>query len=229
MGTRPNGRTQVPIVFMVMRHSPRHRFNQDRLRRWTWMRYGICAAMAAIPMPPLPCGVVPPPALAPPVSPLRSPTDHPRLFVGTKKHVPLTVPMGDVLHDLLKARYDDDKRHRVYVFPAGRSDSDILYVTTARGPLLAIEQATGVHVSLHDLRRTVVSVAIECRVDYTLRQRLLNHSSKSVHDDYERDSDPETMRVTMHAIEKFIVDAATVAEAQASGANVISITDRKKA
>ena len=156
-------------------------------------------------------------------------TDDPRLFVGTKTRVTLISPMSDVLHDLLKARLDDDKRHPVYVFPAGRSDSDIPYVTTARGPLLAIEQATGVHVSLHDLRRTAVSVAIECRVDYALRQRLLNHSSKNVHDDYERDDDPETMRPTMNAIAKFIEDAATVAEAQASGANVVNIADRKRA
>ena len=156
-------------------------------------------------------------------------TDDPRLFVGTKTRVTLVSPMSDVLHSLLKARFDDEKRHPIYVFPAGRSDSDIPYVTTARGPLLAIEQATGVHVSLHDLRRTAVSVAIECRVDYALRQRLLNHSSKNVHDDYERDEDPETMRPTMNAIAKFIVDASAVAEAQAYGANVINIADRKKA
>lgn len=156
-------------------------------------------------------------------------TDNPRLFVGTKTHVPLTVPMSDVLHDLLKARFEDEKRHPVYVFPAGRSDSEIPYVTTARGPLLAIKHATGVHVSLHDLRRTTVSVAIECRVDYSLRLRLLNHSAKTVHDDYERDNDPETMRPTMNAIAKFLADAAVVAEAQASGANVINITDRRTA
>lgn len=149
-------------------------------------------------------------------------TDDPRLFVGTKTRVTLVSPMSDVLHDLLKARFDDEQRHPIYVFPAGRSDSDIPYVNTARGPLKAIEQATGVHVSLHDLRRTAVSVAIECRVDYALRQRLLNHSSKNVHDDYERDDDPETMRSTMNAIAQFIVDAAKVAEARENNANVIA-------
>jgi integrase len=149
-------------------------------------------------------------------------TDDPRLFVGTKTRVTLVSPMSDVLHDILKARFDDEHRHPVYVFPAGRSDSDIPYVNTARGPLKTIEQATGVHVSLHDLRRTAVSVAIECRVDYSLRQRLLNHSSKNVHDDYERDDDPETMRPTMNAIAQFIVDAAKVAEARENGGNIIS-------
>ncbi len=64
-------------------------------------------------------------------------------------------------------------------------------------------------------------------MDYSLRQRLLNHSSKNVHDDYERDDDPETMRATMNQIAKFIVDAGKVAEAQASGANVVSLADRK--
>jgi integrase len=155
-------------------------------------------------------------------------TDNPRLFVGTKTHVPLTVPMSDALYDILKARFDDEERHPVYVFPAGRSDSEIPYVNTARGPLKEIEEATGVHVGLHDLRRTTVRVAIECRVDYALRQRLLNHASASVHDDYERDTDPETMRPTMNTLATFIVDASKVAEAQQSGANVISLADRKR-
>lgn len=70
MGTRPSGRPQVSIVFMVSRQSPRHRFNQDRWRRWTWMRYGIRSAAAAIPMPPLPRGVVSPPDRALPIAPL---------------------------------------------------------------------------------------------------------------------------------------------------------------
>lgn len=154
-------------------------------------------------------------------------TDNPRLFVGTKTHVPLTVPMSDVLYDILKARFDHDERHPVYVFPAGRSDSEIPYVNTARGPLNEIEEATGVHCGLHDLRRTAVRVAIECRVDYALRLRLLNHSSQTVHDQYERDTDPETMRPTMNAIAAFIVGASKVAEAQQSGANVVSLVDRR--
>ncbi|MFN9970809.1 MAG: hypothetical protein ACK58T_13035, partial [Phycisphaerae bacterium] len=53
IGTRPSGRTQVTIVFMVTRQLPRHRFNQDRSFGGRWMRYAIRAATAAFPMPPL--------------------------------------------------------------------------------------------------------------------------------------------------------------------------------
>jgi len=62
-------------MFMVRGGSPRHRFNQDRRRGWTWMRYGICAAMAAGSMPPLPRDVVPLPDLALPVAALGGPAD----------------------------------------------------------------------------------------------------------------------------------------------------------
>jgi type II secretory pathway pseudopilin PulG len=70
-GTRPSGRTEMAVVFMVRGRSPRHRFNQDRFRRWTWMRYGIGAATALRSMPPLPGSVVPPPEIALPVAALR--------------------------------------------------------------------------------------------------------------------------------------------------------------
>jgi hypothetical protein len=76
-GMRPSGRTQVSIVFMMRGSAPRHRFNRDRRCGWRCMRYGICGATAAVPIPPLPCGVVPSPDLALPVAPLRRPADLP--------------------------------------------------------------------------------------------------------------------------------------------------------
>lgn len=100
MGTRPSGRTQVAIVFMVSRQSPRHSFNRNRRRRWTWMRYGICAAMAACPMPPLPRSVVPPPDLAPPVALLRGLADLASTF--------RCAALGAVLVATIAPRADDD-------------------------------------------------------------------------------------------------------------------------
>lgn len=165
-------------------------------------------------------------------------TDDERLFAGVKTHAEMTWPMSDVLHDILKARSELDSKDERYVFPS-RADNDVPYIAHARGTLKAIAEVAGCYVvkdgkkiyrlSPHDLRRTAVRVAIACRVDYALRMRMLNHASSGVHDDYERDMNPETLRPGMNAIAKYITDAAAVAEAQATGANVINLADRKRA
>jgi integrase len=158
-------------------------------------------------------------------------TDDARLFAGVKTHAEMTWPMSDTLHDILKARSELESKDERYVFPS-RADNDVPYIAHARGTMKAIADVAGCfkivdgkkqyHLSPHDLRRTAVRVAIACRVDYALRMRMLNHKPPGVHDDYERDANPETLRPTMNAIAKFIVDASIVAAAQESGANVIA-------
>jgi integrase len=165
-------------------------------------------------------------------------TDDARLFAGVKTHAEMTWPMSDVLHDILKARSELDSKDERYVFPS-RADNDVPYIAHARGTLLAIAKVADCYViengekvyrlSPHDLRRTAVRVAIAARVDYALRMRMLNHAPAGVHDKYESDRNPETLRPGMNALATFITDAAAVAEAQASGANVINLADRKRA
>lgn len=156
-------------------------------------------------------------------------TEDERLFAGVKTHEEMTWPMSDVLHDMLMARSELDSKDDRYVFPS-RADNDVPYIAHARGTMKAVAVAAGEPVlSPHDLRRTAVHIARACRVDYNLRMRLLNHKPQATHDDYENDRNPETLRPAVNAIAKYIVDAATVAEAQASGANVVNIADRKRA
>ena len=156
-------------------------------------------------------------------------TDDARLFAGVKTHEEMTWPMSDVLHDILKARSELDSKDERYVFPS-RADNDVPYIAHARGTMKAVAVAAGEPVlSPHDLRRTAVHVARACRVDYNLRIRLLNHKAQAVHDDYENDRNPETLRPAVNAIAKYVTDAAAVAEAQASGANVVNLADRKRA
>jgi integrase len=165
-------------------------------------------------------------------------TTDERLFAGVKTHAEMTWPMSDVLHDILKARSELDGKDERYVFPS-RADNDVPYIAHARGTLKAIAEVADCYLvkdgkkiyrlSPHDLRRTTVRVAIACRVDYSLRMRMLNHAASSVHDDYERDRNPETLRPGVNAVATYILDAAAVAEAQASGANVVNLADRREA
>lgn len=136
-----------------------------------------------------------------------------------KNHNTMTLPMSDALHDILKARKELSTADADYVFPGVGSAPHII---DARGTLDEVVKIAGVHISPHDLRRSAISVAIACRVDYSHRMRLLNHMPAGVHDDYEREHDPETLRPAVQSIATYIMTAAQVAEAQASGANVIS-------
>lgn len=151
---------------------------------------------------------------------------HERAFAGVKTHAAITLPISDALHAILIARSELDSKDERYVFPA-RADAKMPYISSAHGTMRAVAQIAGIdHISPHDLRRTAVSVAKACRVDYGDRMHLLNHSSKNVHDDYERDDDPETLRPSVNAIADYIASASKVAEAQENGGNVIPFPAR---
>jgi integrase len=146
-----------------------------------------------------------------------------RAFAGVKTHATVTYPLSDVLCGILEVRAALESKDERYVFP-GRADSEIGHITTAIRTMSEVAKSAGMErASPHDLRRSYTSVARACRVDYADRLHLLNHSSKNVHDDYERDDDPEVLRPSINAVADYIVSASKVAEAQASGHNVISI------
>lgn len=153
-------------------------------------------------------------------------TTNERLFAGVKNHRGITYPMSDALYDILKARSELESKHETYVFPS-RADTKLPYIATAHGTMSELVKIAGLHLSPHDLRRTAESAALACHVDYSLRQRLLNHKPQGVHDtSYGNDPSPEILRPAVNAIAKYILDAARVAEAQATGANIIAFPTR---
>lgn len=83
----------VMIVFMVTRQLPRHRFNQDRSFGGRCMRYAIRATTAALPMPPLPRGVVPAPERTLPVATFCCPA---RLASTLHRTTPGAIPVAAV-------------------------------------------------------------------------------------------------------------------------------------
>lgn len=153
-------------------------------------------------------------------------TESEFLFAGVKNHRGITYPMSDALHDILKARSELESRHETYVFPS-RADTKLPYIATAHGTMKELIKIAGLHLSPHDLRRTAESAALACHVDYSLRQRLLNHKMQSVHDtSYGNDPSPEILRPAVNAIANYIIDASRVVEAQENGANVIPFPAR---
>jgi len=160
-----------------------------------------------------------------------------RGFAGVKTHAEVTYPLSDVLYEILKARSELESKDARYVFPA-RADNDLGHITTAQGTMRLLAKTVGVEpvkigkrwrrLSPHDLRRTAEDAALDCKIDYSLRQRLLNHKPQGVHDPhYGNNPSPEVLRPAVNAIANYIVDAAKVYDAQQLSANGVDLADRK--
>jgi len=93
----------------------------------------------------------------------------------TKAGRKLDLPMSDYLHDLLTARRAIG-RDGPYVFSA---DSKSGHMEEPRFALKRIEGATGIKATVHDLRRTFVTVAESCDIPVYALKGLVNHSMGS--------------------------------------------------
>ena len=80
--------------------------------------------------------------------------------------------MSDYLYELFTSRRSIGL-DGPYVFPA---DSKSRHIEEPRFALNAIEKATGIKVTIHDLRRTFITVAESCNISYSALKGLVNHS-----------------------------------------------------
>lgn len=83
----------------------------------------------------------------------------------------LDLPMTDVVRSMLIARraLGEDK----FVFP---SNSKAGHIAEPKFPLEQVREATGIHVSAHDLRRTFITAAESADISPLALKALVNHS-----------------------------------------------------
>jgi len=115
--------------------------------------------------------------------------------LDTKNGHPHVLPLSSYLVDLLKQRKKLTKKSK-YVFPSGESS----HLIDPKKSVANVREKSGVHFTIHDLRRTFITVAESLGIrDYTLK-RLLNHrSSGDVTDGYIM-TDVERLREPMQQI-----------------------------
>ena len=82
--------------------------------------------------------------------------------------------MSDYLYDLLKRRYNS--RVNQYVFSA---NSKTGYLNDPRKAMLKVRELSGVEFTVHDLRRTFITIAESLDIPVYALKRLLNHKMKS--------------------------------------------------
>jgi integrase len=92
----------------------------------------------------------------------------------TKNHEPLMLPLPSILWELLTRR-KSARRNSDWVFPGmGKSG----HLEEPKKAIAKVREASGVSFTLHDLRRTFITVAEGLDISsYTLK-RLLNHKDK---------------------------------------------------
>jgi len=123
----------------------------------------------------------------------------------TKNHCPLSLPMSDYTEQLLKRRCAETTTE--YVFH-GAGDSGRL--NDPRRLVARVRQASGVEFTIHDLRRTFITLAESLDISAYALKRLVNHSvGGDVTAGYVR-MDPERLRKPTQDISDYILRLAKV-------------------
>jgi integrase len=93
---------------------------------------------------------------------------------NTKARRKLDLPMSDYVHELLVARRSVGKETSGFVFPSHGKKTG--YIAEPKFPLDAVAAICGVQVSVHDLRRTFITIAEEAEISPMALKALVNHA-----------------------------------------------------
>lgn len=118
----------------------------------------------------------------------------------TKNHQVHVLPLSDFLYELLIKRFEN--KTGPYVFP---SESERGYLIEPRTAVKRVSELSGVKFTMHDLRRTFITIAESLDIPGYALKRLLNHKdSNDVTAGYIV-SNVDRLRIPMQQITDFII------------------------
>jgi len=121
-------------------------------------------------------------------------------ILNTKNHQPHTLPLSEYLYELLKQRRE--KTSNDYVFPGTGAGG---YIIEPRKQMAKVIETTGIQFTVHDLRRTFVTIAESLDISAYAAKRLVNHKmNNDVTAGYIM-TDVERLRKPMQQISDFIL------------------------
>ncbi|TID99820.1 integrase, partial [Legionella pneumophila] len=121
-------------------------------------------------------------------------------ILKTKNNESHTLPLSDFLYELLIARYE--KKINDYVFPGTGAAGHII---EPRKQMAHVTKASGVHFTVHDLRRTFITIAESLDISSYSLKRLMNHKmSNDVTAGYII-TDVERLRIPMQLITDYFL------------------------
>jgi integrase len=129
----------------------------------------------------------------------------------TKNYQPLELPLSEFLFELLSAR--EKTALTEHVFPGEGEEG---YLVEPRVHIQRVIRESGVPFTLHDLRRTFITIAESLDISAYAIKRLVNHKiSGDVTAGYII-ANPERLRVPMERIARFMLESSFVSPAQAN-------------
>lgn len=139
----------------------------------------------------------------------------------TKNREPLILPLSNYLYELLKQRKKmrdelDEEEQSAYVFPGSTGKR----IVEPRKQFLKVIAWSGVQFTLHDLRRTFITIAESLEMSQYAIKHLVNHKIPNDVTAGYIIMDPERLRPPMENISTAILTAANRAEV----GNVIQFT-----
>lgn len=90
--------------------------------------------------------------------------------MDTKNHIPHTLPLSDYLCQLLLKRHG--MKTNKYVFPGSGTGG---YIVEPRKQMAKVTNISGVQFTVHDLRRTFITIAESIDISAYALKRLMNH------------------------------------------------------
>jgi len=127
--------------------------------------------------------------------------DNTLTIAETKNHQPHTLPLSDFLEKLLKRRAETASSP--YVFPA---ESERGYLIEPRTAVERVSKLSGVTFTLHDLRRTFITIAESLDIPAYALKQLLNHKDPNDVTAGYIISDVNRLRDPMQRITNFIIN-----------------------
>jgi integrase len=133
--------------------------------------------------------------------------NHTLKILDTKNGENHTLPLSDYIHEILSSRHKQADEETVYVFPG---EKDNPYLVEPRSILRKITQISGITFTIHDLRRTFITVAESLDIPAYALKRLLNHKMTNDVTAGYIVTDVERLRKPMQMITDFLLSVAEI-------------------
>ena len=126
-----------------------------------------------------------------------------------KNRQPHVLPLTQFLYELLHRRHQESGDSSPFVFPG---DGVKGYLTETRNQIVRVTQESGIKFTLHDLRRTFITVAESLDIPAYALKRLMNHKMANDVTAGYIISDVERLREPMQRITDYLLRYAEVSE-----------------
>jgi len=121
----------------------------------------------------------------------------------TKNHTDHTLPLTDSMSSLLENRLA--KSNSIFVFSGNNPDKAIV---NPYKQIKKVREDSGVHFTMHDLRRTFATIADSLDIQHHIIKRLMNHSNNDVTIKHYVQPSIERLREPMKRISDYIMSKA---------------------